>query len=140
LAKLAGRTLITNCEKRKTHEPRLSRRIPAQLIEDAALFTIAGHVEEKSFRAERDRIYERAADEEREAAFQLLHQRWFERLLLGDPLREVLAAWPILSDSTHRCLLTKARSPKEAGAELYLAPPQPSRSERDRRTIVIQLF
>jgi hypothetical protein len=110
-----------------------------QLMEDAVLYAISSRPDKSLFRSERDQLYERNHDEDREQAFQQLHQRWFHRLELEGPLLQALEYWPILFASTHRCILTKARSPKTAGAELYVAPPQPSVSERERRTVVIQL-
>jgi hypothetical protein len=108
-----------------------------QLAEEAVLRAMANHPEESLFRQERDRLYEGADGEDRERAFQDLHHRWLNRLGLIDPLRQVLAAWPILATATGSCLLTKARSKKAVGAELYVAPQQPE--PRERRTIVIQL-
>jgi len=58
----------------------------------------------------------------REKAFQNLHEKWFQRLGLVNPLRQVLTLWPILTEATSRCLLIKSRSKKTLGAELYLAP------------------
>lgn len=110
-----------------------------QLIEETVLYAIAGHPEESSFRKERDGLYECADDEGREIAFQGLHQHWFNHLGLGNPLRQIFELWPVLVASTHRCLLMKARSKKEVGAELYVAPKEPGQSERERYTIIIQL-
>lgn len=110
-----------------------------QLAEEAVLRAMSNHPEESLFRQERDRLYENADGEDRERAFQDLHHRWLNRLGLINPLQQVLALWPILATATGSCLLTKARSKKEVGAELYVAPQQPGRRERERRTIVIQL-
>lgn len=110
-----------------------------QLIEETVLRAISGHHKESLFRIERDRLYEWQDDETREEAFQELHHRWFECLGLGKPLHEVLEFWPILKESTYKCLLMKAHSTKDACAELYLAPKESGLSERERRTIVIQV-
>jgi hypothetical protein len=110
-----------------------------QLIEEAVLRFIEGHPEEKRFRKERDTIYKLMDDESREQQFQILHQRWFERLHLDAPLQEALSFWPILKSYTARCRLLKARSNKEVGAELYVAPRDPRSPVLSCRSIVIQL-
>lgn len=110
-----------------------------QLIEEAVLRAIERHPKERQFRIERERVYESQEDEAREEAFQELHQRWFECLTLNSPLQEVFSYWPILRQATYKCLLMKARSRKEAGVELYVAPKVTGVPERKRRTIVIQL-
>lgn len=110
-----------------------------QLLEEAVLRAIGGHPDEKIFLGERDRLYENAPSADREKAFQHLHEKWFQRLGLANPLRQVLASWPILTEAASRCLLIKARSKKNLGVELYLAPEASGLTVRDRRTIVVQL-
>jgi hypothetical protein len=110
-----------------------------QLIEDSVLRAIAGHADALLFWKERDRLYENPDSDDREKAFQSLSRSWFSRLCLDKPLREVLALWPILTTSTGRCVLIKARSRKDAGAELFLAPTEFGLGECERRTIAIQL-
>ncbi|MFQ6113068.1 MAG: hypothetical protein ACE5NG_03140, partial [bacterium] len=110
-----------------------------QLVEEAVLRAVVRHKEESEFRKERDKLYEWPNDEAREEAFQVLHQRWFARLRLNAPLQEVFACWPILKKSNHKCLLIKARSKKEISAELHVAPGVSVQTERDRRTIIIQV-
>lgn len=110
-----------------------------QLHEDAVLRAITRHPEEKLFWRERNRLYELGESEGREQAFQRLHEQWFQRLGLANPLRQVIDFWPILTEATSRCLLLKARSHKSLGAELYLAPAPSEAEMRARRTIVVQL-
>jgi hypothetical protein len=110
-----------------------------QLIEEAVLCAIIGHPRTKLFRQERDKIYELANIEERENAFQNLHQVWFNDLKLGDPLLQVLEVWPILVKSTYRCILTKAVDKKNESAELYVSPKKSGLNERESKTIIIQL-
>ncbi len=90
-----------------------------QLVEEAVLLAMRGHEDEGLFRWERDQIYERFEAEEREAAFQQVHRSWFEILKLQQPLLECFETWPILREASSRCMVMKARAPKEAGAELY---------------------
>ena len=110
-----------------------------QFVEETVLRAMMGHPEESLFRKERDKIYKMQDDEDREEAFQELHLRWFEHLDLLAPLHDVFTYWPILKLSTHKCLLMKARSRKDVGAELYVAPKDSGVGDRERRSIVIQL-
>jgi len=111
-----------------------------QLVEEAVLRSIAGHSEAVAFWKERERIYEGSDGDDREQAFQAFNRNWFTRLDLDRPLREVLALWPILTTSTSRCVLLKARSTKSMGAELYYVPQESGLSACERRTIAIQLM
>ena len=110
-----------------------------QLVEETVLRAIAGHKDERRFRCERDAIYALQDDEAREQAFQTLHQSWFERLALSEPLRQVLAYWPILHECTSRCLVLKAPTKKERGAELFVAPEEAEQGGREVKSVVVQL-
>ncbi|MFQ5641149.1 MAG: hypothetical protein ACE5IR_24490 [bacterium] len=111
-----------------------------QLVEDAVLRAIAGHADQGLFREERNALYHMQDDEAREEAFQLLHQRWFERIGLHEPLEQALTYWPILHTHTHRCLLVKASTKKEIGAELFVAEDHSGQSECEIRSVVIRLI
>jgi len=111
-----------------------------QLVEEAVLRSIVGHSAAGAFWKERERIYEDLDGDDREQTFQAFNRNWFTRLDLDKPLREVLVLWPILTTSTSRCVLLKARSTKEMKAELFLAPQESGVGECERRTIVIQLM
>jgi hypothetical protein len=125
----------------RTHGKSYCVEYHPQLVEEAVLRLIRGHPKEDLFRKERNRIYEFTHSEEREEAFQQLHERWFNHLNLGEPVQQVFKLWPILITSTHRCLFIKARSTKEMGADLYLARVKRDRPELSRRdrVIVVQL-
>ncbi|MDZ7267657.1 MAG: hypothetical protein ONB48_16450 [candidate division KSB1 bacterium] len=110
-----------------------------QLLEEAILRAIVHHPEADEFWQERERLYETSERDNCETAFQTLHAKWFHRLGLANPLRQILALWPILTEATSRCLLLKARSQKNLGAELYLSPESSGSNARERRTIVVQL-
>lgn len=103
------------------------------------LRVITGHSDERLFRKERDRVYGLPDADEREEAFQSLHQQWFARLRLAAPLEEALACWPILKNETDKCVLTKAQSTKEVGADLFVAQEQSGTIQRQKRAIVIRL-
>ncbi len=109
-----------------------------RLIEEAVLRAIGGHADERLFRKERDRVYGLPDPDEREEAFEKLHQQWFARLRLAAPLEEALACWPILKNETDKCVVTKAQSQKEMGADLFVAQ-TPSETDRQQRAIVIRL-
>lgn len=118
-----------------------------QLIEEAALRAISGNTAESLFRKQREVIYDLHDSDAREDAFQNLHQSWFERLGLSTPLAEALSHWPILTSSTQKCLLVRAHSKKDMGAELYVNADAPKAVEHDastqlnknRHAIVIQV-
>jgi len=110
-----------------------------QLVEEAVLRAIDGHTDGNIFRKERNDLYRMQDEKAREEAFQTLHQCWFEHIGLHEPLKEVLSCWPILRTDTHRCLLVKAPSKKEVGAELFVAENHAGGSEGEIRSIVIRL-
>lgn len=110
-----------------------------QLMEEAVLLAMSGHEDEHLFRYERDQIYERFEREERESAFQKLHRSWFDILQLGESLQECFRMWPILREATERCLVMKARAPKEAGAELYRASENAAHGNRTPPVMLIQI-
>jgi hypothetical protein len=111
-----------------------------QLVEEAVLLAMSGHEDEHLFRWERDQVYERFEEAEaREAAFQHVHRSWFEILGMGEPLQACLDTWPILREATERCLVMKARAPKEAGAELYCAAENAAPGNRTSPVILIQI-
>jgi hypothetical protein len=120
--------------------PNYRIELQPQLVEDSVLRAIAGHTDARLFWKERDRLYEMPESDDREKAFQSLNRSWFARLCLDKPLREVLSLWPILTTSTSRCVLLKARSTKNMGAELYYVPQESGLSECERRTIAVQLM
>jgi len=122
-----------------THHTSFSIEYQPQLVESAVLHVINGYSEEHRFREVRNKIYEMNNPDAQEAAFQSLHQNWFNRLDFGQPLLEVLDAWPILKNNTQRCIVLKAQSEKSIGAELYVADTNGSSHTRDIRTILIQL-
>ncbi len=111
-----GQRQMTN-DKRQAANYRIDYQ--PQLIEETVMLAMRGHEDERLFRWERDQIYERFEAEERETAFQQVHRSWFEILKLQQPLLECFETWPILREASSRCMVLKARAPKEAGAELY---------------------
>jgi hypothetical protein len=92
------------------------------LVEAAVLAAVAGRSEERAFRAARDRLYEIAEPDSREAAFDALHARWFERLALDRPFRETLAERPEIGARCGRWLVAPARGRRDEAADLLVAP------------------
>ncbi|MFQ5753124.1 MAG: hypothetical protein ACE5HI_14120, partial [bacterium] len=129
----------TESTEMKANRPGYRIEYQPQLVEETVLRAIVAHPEEGLFRKERNAIYEMQDDETREEAFQELHQRWLQRLGLNTPLYEVLALWPILQCSTHKCLLLSARSKKDISADLFVTSKESGISEQAQRTIIIQL-
>ncbi|NUO82625.1 hypothetical protein HUU05_21345 [candidate division KSB1 bacterium] len=123
------------------HNPMQPYRVDyqPQLLEEAVLLAMRSHEDEPLFRWERDQIYVRFETEEREAAFQQLHLSWFDILRMGEPLQECFETWPLLREATQRCLIMKARTPKEAGAELYAAAEGFTAGNDAAPTLLIQL-
>ncbi len=102
-----------------------------RLVEEATLLALRGAEEEPSFRRRRDRLYEIADPEAREAAFRAFHAAWFERLGLGRPIGWAVKERGLIRHAAERCLVVYALSSREEGAELFVA-------ER-RRSVAIRL-
>lgn len=111
----------------------------AALVEEVVLRALRGHPEERAFRRERDRLYGIPDPEAREAAFRDLHAAWFERLGLGRPIAQAFHEQPSVGAATRGCRVAAARSRQEEGTELFVRPPGPGLSDRDRRWVVIRL-
>jgi hypothetical protein len=101
---------------------RLDPEFDPRLVEDAVLEAVRGHPRARAFHAERDAVYPVADPESREAAFDALHARWFERLALDGPFREALAEQPAVAPRCGRWLVVRARARREEAADLLVAP------------------
>lgn len=110
-----------------------------QLIEDAVMRVMADHAEVGGFWRERDQLYENTVGEAREAAFRNFFASWCNRLGLLTPLQHIFDLWPMLTETTHRCILMRAQAKKHMGAELYSTAADAGLPARARRTIVVQL-
>jgi hypothetical protein len=92
-----------------------------RLVEEAVLHALRGGAEETAFRKERDRLYEVADPEEREAGFRALHAAWFTRLGLEKGIDEALRAQPSITANAARCLVASASSTRDEGSELFVS-------------------
>jgi hypothetical protein len=92
----------------------------ATLVEGAVLLAERGlsRAEAARFRAQRDRIYECADDDEREARFEELHGRFFIQFGLDRPLHAVLAEYPEILYRVGGCHVSRAVAARDEGADL----------------------
>lgn len=90
------------------------------LVEDAVLLweRAAPRVDARAFRRERDRIYEIADVEQREASFRALHLRWFVRLALHDIVEESVGGRVDIPDRVGEGRVLRALTRREEGADL----------------------
>jgi hypothetical protein len=96
------------------------------LVEATVLHASRDRGVERMFRRERDRLYEIADPEEREAAFAALHGCWFQRLGLDQPLRDALGEQPGIAARCPRGIVGRALGPGDEHADLLVtaaAPP-----------------
>jgi hypothetical protein len=101
---------------------RLDPEFDPRAVEAAVLEAIRGHAREREFHAQRDAVYEIGEPEPREAAFEALHGRWFERLALDRPFVEALAEQPAIAQHCARWLVTSARGLGAETADLLGGP------------------
>jgi hypothetical protein len=107
----------------------------AGLAEEAVLRHIAGHASERRFRHERNELYA-LRDDERERGFHRFHDEWFRALDLARPIETALDELPILATACGRCVVTRATSRHDEGADLLVAPDVDGASGR---TVLIRL-
>jgi hypothetical protein len=93
-----------------------------RLVEEAVFYAVRARREETAFRAERDRLYEIADPEEREAGFRAFHAAWFTRLGLGEGLDDAFREQPSVAANVVRYLVASASAGREEGAELFVSP------------------
>jgi hypothetical protein len=110
-----------------------------RLVEEAVLLALEGHPEEMVFREERNRLYEIADPEARDAAFRAVHGAWFQRLGLGRTIGRALWEQPSIIRAVRACVVTYAASPRQEGAELFVRPPREGMGEAERRSVVVRL-
>lgn len=95
------------------------------LVEAAVLAAVRGRPEERRFLGERERTYELADAEAREAGFAELHARWFERLALDAPFAVALDERPEVGAGCGRALVARALAGRDEAADLRVAPGLP---------------
>lgn len=96
------------------------------LVEAAVLAAMAARTTDARLGAARERLYEIADPEAREAAFTAFHARWFERLGLCRPFLDALAERAWIGARCGRWLVIRARAERDEAADLLAtagAPP-----------------
>ena len=92
-----------------------------RLVEEAVWAALRGRPEAVLFHRERDPIYRMEEPEERDQAFERLHERWLRRLDLDAPVRRAEQEHATTLAVASRCLIAPAFEEKTQGAELYVA-------------------
>jgi hypothetical protein len=90
------------------------------------------------FRRQRDPLYEIGDPEERERRFRAVHNEWFRRWHLDDPLATALHERPLVTTSTARCLVSLLAGARDEGADIFGA----ARTAEDaalERTVVVKV-
>jgi hypothetical protein len=95
---------------------------------------VQGHAEQARFRKARDALYALPEGQERERAFGDLHVLWFDRLELGRPLSIALGEQPILAVRCRRCVVARAATARDEGADLLVAE-----GDGEERSILLRL-
>ncbi|MBI3303738.1 MAG: hypothetical protein HYZ72_16865, partial [Deltaproteobacteria bacterium] len=116
-----------------------SLRYDPRLIKEAIFLAVRGHPEERALHAEGDRLYALADAEARDRAFQQHDASWFVRLGLGAPIEQAFAEQPSIAPAVRGCMVGRALSRKDEGAELFVSPSDEGCSERDRRSVGLLL-
>src|SRR5437867_4312313 len=97
-----------------------------ELVEDAVLLAEPklARVDARAFRRQRDRIYEVADAEEREARFRSLHLGWFARLGLNRIVERSVGERPEVAGRVAEGRVVRALTRNEEGADLidHLGP------------------
>jgi TorA maturation chaperone TorD len=101
-------------------EPRYPVSYEAALVEEAVLRaeTRLKGEERRTFRSERDRIYQDPDPDQRELRFEELHGRWFQWLGLDRPLHRALSEEPELLRRSRACRVLRATARREEMADL----------------------
>jgi hypothetical protein len=106
-------------------------------IEEAIFFALRGRADSRAFHRERDRLYDIGA-EEREQLFQDLNLAWLERLELALPIEKAIDEQPLIAAKVKSCIVARAPSRKEQGAELFVSG-EKNLDERERRAVRLLL-
>ena len=100
------------------------------LVEEAVLLaerTLAA-ADARTFRRERNRVYDIADPDRREAGFRALHLEWFARLGLHRVIEQAVAARACLLDHVSGCRVSRALTEREEGADLIDPSPATART------------
>lgn len=119
-------------------EARLPVRYEPRFIEEAVFLALREGPDARLFYRQRNALYEISDPEERERAFQDLHQAWFPRLGLNDQIEKAINEQPLLAPAVGLCLVLCAPARREEGADLLVSSEERF-SRKERRTLRILL-
>ncbi|MGB7950644.1 MAG: hypothetical protein WCH75_23415 [Candidatus Binatia bacterium] len=105
-----------------------------RLIEEAVFLAQRDSHVSTEIQERRNRIYEILDADERERLFSELNHAWFDRLGLGEVIRQSLQEQPLIGAHVERGFAVSATRAKEEGAELFVAPDD-AKSGHSRRTL-----
>jgi hypothetical protein len=97
-------------------------RVDPRLLEEATFHALRRLPDTLAHDRERVAIYAIGDPEERDRRFRALYAAWFVRLRLDAPLRRALGEQPSIREATAACLVGRASSPRDEGADLHVAP------------------
>lgn len=119
-------------------EARLPLRYEPRFIEEAVFLALREGPDARLFYRQRNALYEISDPEERERAFQSLHQEWFPRLRLADQIEKAINEQALLATAVGLCLVICAPARREEGADLLVSFEE-SLNTKERRTLRILL-
>lgn len=117
---------------------RLPVRYEPRFIEEAVFLALREGPDARLFYRQRNALYEVSDPDEREQAFQSLHQAWFPHLGLADQIEKAINEQPLLASAVGLCLVICAPARREEGADLLVSPEE-GLSPKERRTLRILL-
>jgi hypothetical protein len=112
------------------YPPQFVLEYAPDLLEAVLLHVLQNHPEAHAFHQQRDPLYEVTDPEAREASFNALHTTWFSHLGLGQVIDQALRELPLILRRTLGCKVMRARTARDEGAELFVAPSTPVPGER----------
>jgi hypothetical protein len=127
----------------QTREPLGDYRleIDPRLAEESVLLAVESSSTEvrRSFRQQRDPLYEMTNREEQESRFRELHGRWFVHLRLAESLLQVLADHGTVRQSTSRCAVVAATGAKDELADLHGDQESRGAADHSKPVLVLRL-
>src|SRR3990172_3141039 len=96
-------------------------RVEPRLLEEATFHALRRLPDTLAHDRERVGLYSIGDPEERERRFRALYASWFLRLKLDVPILQALDEQPSIRATTAACLVGRAGSRREEGADLHVA-------------------
>jgi hypothetical protein len=111
------------------------------LVEEAVLLaerTLPAS-EVRTFRRERDRLYDLPDADRREGDFRALHLKWFAHLRLHQVIEQTMASRAALLDRVSGCRVSRALTQRDEGADLVDPSPATARAGEVKPALAIRL-